>query len=320
MNKIFTLVITLALALCTVNLFSQIEIDSCVESFYFPDANTTYDFLYIDSLNNPQNIWQIGMPEKTNIPLPYSPFPYPSMVTDTMLPYPTNDTSSFIVSVCHFFQGGFLPYVTVSNWELIYYMDSDSLNDFGKIEVSVDQGNTWWNLQSAGLTYGDTILTGNTGGLVTMKFDPTFDPTPDFYNHLITVSANMTIPIETMWIKFTFTSDENPEEKMGWVIQSLFSSQGLFSSVEDIRANSFAVKTFPNPANDLINLKIENEASNNYDVQFFNTAGQLILQTSIQNGYQKEIDISNFPQGIYHYIVTKFDVQYRGFGKIICIK
>lgn len=148
MTRFFTLVITLTLALCSINLFAQIEIYECVGDFYFDNETPPFEYLYIDSVNNPQNIWQIGIPEKDNIPLPYSP--NVSIVTDTMLPYPTNDTSSFIVAVCHYSQYGFAPYVAVSNWELNYYIDSDSLNDFGMIEISVDQGNTWWDLLSAG--------------------------------------------------------------------------------------------------------------------------------------------------------------------------
>ena len=68
------------------------------------------------------------------------------------------------------------------------------------------------------------------------------------------------------------------------------------------------------------NVKIENEEIGNYDVQFFSTTGQLILQTSIQNNNQKEIDVSNFPNGIYHYIVTKLENQQKGYGKIIRLK
>jgi hypothetical protein len=315
MNKNFTLIITLALALCSINLLAQIEIDTCVTDFYFDNEDPPYEFIYIDSLNNPQNIWQIGVPEKDNISLPYTP--YVSIVTDTMLPYPTNDTSSFIVAVCHYSQYGFMPTFTVSNWELDYYIDSDSLNDYGMIEISIDQGNTWWELLSAGWPHGDTIFTGNLGRQGTLKFDPTFVPYPDFENHMIDISNSFTTPIDTMWIKFTFISDGNPEEKMGWVIESLTSSQGLYSSVEDIRANSFAVHTFPNPANNILNLQIEKEDLDDYDIRFFNTTGKLIYQTSIQNDYQKEIDVSSFPKGIYHYVVTKLDDQQKGFGKLI---
>lgn len=317
MIRNFTLLITLTLVVCTTTISAQIEIDECVGGFYFDNEIPPFEYLYIDSINNPQNIWQIGVPEKDNISLPYTP--YVSIVTDTMLPYPANDTSSFIVAVCHFSQYGFAPYVAVSNWELNYYLDSDTLNDFGIIEISVDQGGTWWDILTAGWTYGDTVLTGSLGRKATIKFDPTFAPKEDFENYLVDITNNFAISIDTMWIKFTFISDEIPEEKMGWVIESLTSSQGLFSSVDDIKANSFRIKTFPNPANNIINLQIENEDIADYDIQFFTPTGQLIYQTSIQNDHQKEIDVSNFPKGIYHYVVTNLDNQQRGFGKIICI-
>lgn len=315
MTRIFKLVITLALALCSTTFFAQIEIDDCVGGFYFDNETPPFEFLYIDSINNPQNSWQIGIPEKDNISLPYTP--YISIVTDTMLPYPTNDTSTFIVSTCHFYSGGFLPYVTVSDWKLYYYMDTDSLNDFGLIEVSIDEGNTWWDLYSAGFHQGDTILTGNTGGLAVLWFDPTFYPSQDFYNHMMDLSDAWTIPIETMWIKFTFISDDNAEEKMGWVIEKLDGGQGIFSSVDNIKTIFFTVKTFPNPANNIINLQIENENLADYDIQFFTNTGQVVFQTSIQYNNQREIDVSHFSKGIYHYVVTKLDDQKKGFGKLI---
>ena len=77
------------------------------------------------------------------------------------------------------------------------------------------------------------------------------------------------------------------------------------------------LKIFPNPATNFLFLQIENDEMDDYDVQFFTTTGQLIYQTSIQNNNQKEIDISNFPKGIYHYLVTNLDSRQRGFGKLI---
>lgn len=312
MTRFFTFVFTLFFS---INLFAQIELDSCVGGFNFYDETLPLKYLYLDSVNNAQNIWQIGTPEKDNILLPFTPSR--SIVTDTMFSYPTNDTSSFIIAVCHYYQGGFLPYLTVSNWELNYYMDSDEGNDFGKIEVSVDNGDTWWNLNEAGWISGDTILSGNTGGLAKMRFDPTFDPTPTFYDHMMTVSNNMTIPIESMWIRFTFISDNIAENKMGWIIESLNSGQGLFSSVNDIKRNSIGINIFPNPTSGLARLEIQNKELNNYSIQLFSSTGALVHQTSIENGFQKELNLLGLPQGIYHFMVTNQENLKKGFGKVV---
>lgn len=80
------------------------------------------------------------------------------------------------------------------------------------------------------------------------------------------------------------------------------------------------IEVFPNPATDFLFVEIENKAFYHFDLQFFTTTGQLIYQTSIQNNTPKKIDISHFPSGIFHYVITNLDNRQKGFGKIICME
>jgi hypothetical protein len=73
-------------------------------------------------------------------------------------------------------------------------------------------------------------------------------------------------------------------------------------------------QVFPNPANKQINLTINSEDVENFEVNIFNIYGQLLLteQGTSQSGItQKIIDVSRFPAGTY---VMKINVDGRSFN------
>lgn len=315
MNKFFTIVISLFFS---TSFFAQISLDTCVlVGAIFNPLSQPEPKIFIDSVNNPSNIWQVGIPEKDNINLPFTPDL--SIVTDTMLPYPTNDTSSFIIPVCHYF-GQLYPGTTGTEFEIDYYMDSDSLNDFGKIEVSLDSGQVWWDYET---TFGfdqigpsETILTGNSGGKKTMVIDPmSGDGTLEFLTYADSLHNNGTI--KQLLIKFSFISDNTPDNKMGWLISKITQIQYLFSSTEDISNQLFQTSVFPNPATSTIQLQIESKSNDDYHLQIFSTTGQLIHSEFLENKNQTTIDISRFPQGLYHYAVSNLEKNQWSTGKIV---
>ena len=59
--------------------------------FFFDDPQLE-DYIFIDTINNPNNIWQIGLSQKT-----FLSSSDVVMITDTLNSYPANDTSSFIL-------------------------------------------------------------------------------------------------------------------------------------------------------------------------------------------------------------------------------
>ncbi len=68
------------------------------------DDSQEIEHLYIDTVSNPNNIWQVGIPQKTIFTDAYSP---PNViVTDTTNPYPVNDTSVFMIP--HLADNGFM--------------------------------------------------------------------------------------------------------------------------------------------------------------------------------------------------------------------
>jgi hypothetical protein len=107
------------------------------------EQNSAFPWFYIyrDTVANPNCVWQIGRPQK---PVFDSARSYPNaVVTDTLQTYPTNDTSSFILAQGGLYGWGYPSYAGITGW---YKVNSDSLTDYGMIEVSVDSGATWINI------------------------------------------------------------------------------------------------------------------------------------------------------------------------------
>ena len=108
------------------------------------------------------NIWQIGVPQKTLFNQANS---QPNVIiTDTINNYGTNDTSSFTVR----YNTYNCPYAFGK-----YYVDSDSLNDFGIIEISIDSGQTWINILEDSLNFSPEkpVLTGSSNGWKSFELD-----------------------------------------------------------------------------------------------------------------------------------------------------
>ncbi len=124
-----------------------------------PDTNY---FIVIDTISNPNNIWQIGESQKSVVNGAVSS---PNIIiTDTINPYAINDTSSFIIKFPD--MGGYSDFGTIEI-EGYYNVQSDNPNDFGMIEVSLDNGVTWIDAIQSGWVnwaFGPPMLSGNSNG------------------------------------------------------------------------------------------------------------------------------------------------------------
>lgn len=87
--------------------------------------------IIIDTATN--DLWQIGHPGKTFFDGAYAGMN--ALLTDTIDPYPPNDTSSFIYVIRN-------PYTQtcLSGLQFWHKYDTDTLNDIGIIEASYDGG------------------------------------------------------------------------------------------------------------------------------------------------------------------------------------
>ena len=275
-------------------------------SFYTLDFEDTaaLHHLRIDSVSNLNDIWQVGAPQK---PIFTNAYYNPNViVTDTINPYPINDTSSFtIVNVA----GDGFTYPHTASLIGEYSVNSDTLTDFGTIEFSPDNGTSWYDI------INDTFitthiylqqhwisLTGNSNGW------------QQFFVNLAPLGPLFNIQLgDTVLWRFTFISDSIQTNKDGLMFDNLY-FEDYVEGIPEIQ-NDNLISISPNPTS--IELRIyKSNVSDSQKVQVLNYRGQVLYDNS--NFIGDRIDIRQLPNGIYllkyaatkYFSVKKFVVQH----------
>ena len=259
----------------------------------------------IDSITNPNNIWQIGSPNKLFFTSSLStPF---AILTDTINTYPINDTSVFNI----------INKVNGEGWPLgqevilsgYYQVNSDSLTDFGKIEVSPNNGITWIDLINDTLystkyewITPKPVLSGNSNGW------------QYFYVWLGRLGPLFNVQYDdTVLFRFTFISDNVQTNKDGLMFDD-FHFEDYAEGIQKVYDENL-ISIFPNPANsELIFFRKSN--SRIQSIQIFDLLGQIVLEKS--NFIGQTIDINQLRDGVYflkysdsqNYNIKKFIIQH----------
>lgn len=238
----------------------------------------------IDTVSYPNNIWQIGTPQKTLF-TSASSFPN-AIVTDTINPYPVNDTSVFVLRKEILV---FKAYVDVYIYGK-YFVNSDTLTDYGKIEFSRDNGISWIDPLnddpslvdcSCWWDYSKPTLTGNSNGW------------RDF-SIIINGQQDISGAIDTILYRFTFISDGVQTNKDGLMFDDFyFENRGV--GIEEIQ-NDQLISVYPNPANDHLSLK-SYRFSDSAAIQIINYQGQLVYEDP--HFRDNFIDIRDLANGLY---------------------
>lgn len=248
------------------------------------DDGLQLQHLQFDSLANQNNLWQIGSPQKNIFTNAYNA---PNViVTDTVHPYPINDTSSFIIK--NVYNNGFdyTHYIVLSGY---YYVNTDSLLDYGTIEFSPDNGTTWIDLIN-NTTYASAInwfpkpvLSGNTQGLQRL------------YVQLTDLGTIFNIqPNDTVLYRFTFISDSIQTYKDGLMFDDI-DFMDYFDKIESPQ-NDNLITIFPNPSSDILTLRIVNPTSQ-ASIQIVDFLGKIVYNNLNFTG--EIIDTKAFNNGIY---------------------
>lgn len=269
------------------------------------DDGECMEGLFIDTVSNSNNNWQIGVPQKNTFNSAES-FPN-SIVTDTINPYPINDTSSFIFS--HLAGYGFVYHHTAAIQGL-YMANTDSLNDFGSIELSPDNGNTWIDLINdntvASAWYTPIpILTGNSNGWQHFYFDV-----------LSTASLLGIAEGDTIKYRFTFTSDGVSDSLDGLMFDS-FMFYDYVEGIDEIGFNKIVSKSFPSPATEATTIEYSNPSHAVFELKLTNNLGEEMLSCSGLTENSVSIDLSNFDAGIYTYFLRSAEKKSWSTGKIV---
>lgn len=293
MNKFFyTIAIIMTIAISS---FGQIQIIN------FED--TTYKkCISVDTISNPNNIWQVGKPQKTKFTTALS-IPN-AIVTDTLNYYPCNDTSSFILTHNVLLNGNGSNYWG-SFFNGSYYVNSDTLNDIGTIEVSSNKNHTWINLLTSTYfqIYNKPTLNGNSNGWQYFSIYIESYPLQAWWG-------------DTIYLRFTFASDSIQTNKDGLMfddIQIIDYGEGI----EEFGIGLINSKAFPNPVNDNLIIEFENTTNSSFDIILLNNTGKAVRTISDCKQSSVSINTKELSSGIYYYkLINRIDKK-NAFGKFV---
>lgn len=241
--------------------------------------------LSVDTKANTNNIWQVGKPQKTFFTSAYSPINV--IVTDTVNPYPINDTSIFIIKNVASGRGFEMPHTVILAGQ--YCVNSDTLSDFGKIEFSSDLGTSWIDLLN-NPNYSDNIwlepkpiLTGNSIGW------QRFVASLAFLGPIFNIHDG-----DTILYRFTFISDGVQTNKDGLMFDDLHFEDWI-EGIPRIQ-NDNLISIYPNPVTEKLTI-ISTNSSGNETLQIINYIGQVVYVNHYYNG--EPVDTKIFSNGIY---------------------
>lgn len=257
------------------------------KSQYLMDFETETDssLLFLNQLSNPGGTeWQIGQLNKGEMQGAYSQINV--IVTDTIDFYGINDTVFFEVRQRHYSgfdwgnNGGIHGY---------YWVESDSLNDFGRIEVSLDNKQSWINILEDTLyessfywTSDKPVLTGRSKGW--NYFGVALNKLGDFFS----------IP-EFVYYRFSFISDSIPDSLGGLAFDYMF-FEHVWEGIDE-RGGSWNLNIFPNPTSSTIRISSNQLFSSgaNEKIYVYSSLGEQIMNVD----FQTELDVSSLGPGMY---------------------
>ncbi|MCG8411454.1 MAG: T9SS type A sorting domain-containing protein [Bacteroidales bacterium] len=297
--------LVLLLLIISVSVYSQ-RLDYSGYDINFEDT-TQFVRIQIDTISNPNNVWQIGKPQKEIFTSAYSA--PNAIVTDTINPYPINDTSSFIIKHIVPEMTGFCPYVAKVAGR--YKIDSDTLTDFGIIEFSPDNGNVWINLLTD-TQYVEQIWSYNeipvlTGSLPGWNY---FSASVAHFGPIYNIQ-----PGDTVLYRFTFVSDSIQTNKDGLIFDNLY-FQDWVEGINKIK-NQFNSEIYPNPSSGITDIKFRNDKNEAFELTLFDSNGIFLFAAETNNSNKIRIDLSNYKSGIYFYKLLNKNNNMLSSGKIL---
>jgi len=258
-----------------------------IQNITFDD--TTYlQYLTFNTISNPNNIWQVGRPQKNYFTSANS-FPN-AIVTDTINPYPINDTSQFIITHKVFVPvGGYCG----TGINAYYKVNSDTVNDFGKIEFSYDLGQTWINILldtniiEHNFPYIAPVFSGNSNGWKQLSF------------RLNLFADNG----DTVLFRFTFISDNIQTNKDGLMFDDIQIGD-CQEGIEEPGFDLTASKVYPNPTVKDLLIEFENKNNSDYKLTILDVMGKIVKTYPDVKNSSININIQELSPGIYYYKLT----------------
>lgn len=248
----------------------------------FDNINTIN--LDIDSVANPNNVWEIAHPSKDTFTVAYSGLN--AIITDKSNPYPTNDTSSFVITHVAGQRLEYFSILDIAGW---YYVNADTLTDLGYIEFSQDFGATWYYADSI---HGYSSFGGN-------EVIPTFTGNSNGWRffHYGLHSPAPCIMGDTVLIRFTFMSDSVQTNKDGLMFDDLMLEDWI-EGVQETDLNICNLFVTPNPATTQITVETPTEKLSDAKIVLYDLVGCEVLSVPV-SGEQTTFSVEDSPAGMY---------------------
>lgn len=199
----------------------------------FDDAvSDTCVLYYADTIHNPSNVWQIGHSHKPGLQGTGN-----VLMTDTLNPYPANDTSYFLIKIWNHGLDIAQDYGDVFEMFFTINSKSDTIKDILVMDFSYNNERTWINLNTdenfqCWEQWDTTPVSGLFSG----------------YKHLYLVppssEGNLCIPgadtmssdsfSDTIALRFGFQTDSIMNRTEGVLIESIFIGEFITTSFSEI--------------------------------------------------------------------------------------
>lgn len=264
------------------------------------------------------SVWQVGTSVKaigaTN---------YGVLITDTVNGYPPNWTGSNLLTIPWFYGGDqavgqglqLLDSIDLyASWRL----DSDSLQDMGHIELSMDSGQHWLDLSTphplvqssfyVNQSLGNILLSGTGNVDAFWRIDA---------KTYIEDSLGNTYAPERLLFRTTFLSDSIDNSREGWAYH-YFEAHLFYATPESIHEEQFSLEAriFPNPTFGEVQVQLDGGSHQGATLQVINSLGQVVEQTTITNAVHS-LDLSENAPGLYHLVYIGANGKTRDTARII---
>jgi len=303
MKKIIILIFSIVIP----TIFTHAQCNDEFFNITFDDAYCV-DRVIIDTISDTNNVWQIGTLNKamadSNVCSTVA------IMTDTINPYPVNDTSSFVIKTV----ATYGIYYGCKNISGMYYAQTDSLNDYGMIEFSPDNGLSWVDLLND-TVYGDNlfwyskpVLTGHSGVC-------------KFYDCVMfDIGSAFGINVgDTLLFRFTFISDSIFDNASGLLFDD-FSMWDYVEGISETRFRAFKSKVYPNPVDEQFTIGFDNPDAAPIELAVYDIHSKPVLKQENITREQIILNAADFKPGIYIYKLTNFKESKRSWGKFVVIE